>query len=258
MSRLARCAAAVLAVAVLPSCGSAQPTQAARDGPVRLASYDFQENQILVEVYAEGVRRAGLTVSVQHGIGPREIVAPALEQGVVDVVVDYLGTALVFASPPGSELPESPDEMQALLEDTMGDRGVAVLEAARAEDQNGFAVTTAFAAAQGVGTLTELVPLAPELVFGGPPECPDRPLCLPGLEEVYGLEFGEFRDDGLTAGDGGGPDSRADRRRPPGDDRRPAGDRPDHGAHRRSRAPAARERRPPRPRRGGGAVGRNA
>ena len=42
---------------------------------------------------------------------PREVVAPALEQGVVDVVVEYLGTALVFASPPGSELPESPEEM---------------------------------------------------------------------------------------------------------------------------------------------------
>jgi osmoprotectant transport system substrate-binding protein len=193
MSRLARCAAAVLAVAVLASCGSAQPSQAAPDGTIRLASYDFQENQILVEVYAEAVRRAGLSVSVQHGIGPREIVAPALEQGVVDVVVDYLGTALVFASPPGSELPESPDEMQDLLENTMEERGVAVLEAARAEDQNGFAITTAFAAAQGVGTLSDLAPLAPELVFGGPPECPDRPLCLPGLETVYGLRFGEFQ-----------------------------------------------------------------
>jgi osmoprotectant transport system substrate-binding protein len=193
MSRLARCAAAVLAVAVLPSCGSDQPSQAAPDGTIRLASYDFQENQILAEVYAEGLRRAGLPVSVQHGIGPREIVAPALEQGVVDVVVEYLGTALVFASPPGSELPESPDEMQELLEDTMEDRGIAVLEAARAEDQNGFAITTAFAAAQGVGSLSELAPLAPELVFGGPPECPNRPLCLPGLEAVYGMEFGEFQ-----------------------------------------------------------------
>jgi osmoprotectant transport system substrate-binding protein len=35
--------------------------------------------------------------------------------------------------------------------------------------------------------------LASTLVFGGPPECPDRPFCLIGLEETYGLEFGEFR-----------------------------------------------------------------
>jgi osmoprotectant transport system substrate-binding protein len=30
------------------------------------------------------------------------------------------------------------------------------------------------------------------LVLGGPPECPDRPFCLKGLQDVYGLEFKEF------------------------------------------------------------------
>jgi osmoprotectant transport system substrate-binding protein len=132
-------------------------------------------------------------VSVQHGIGTREVVAPALEQDVVDVVVEYLGTALVFNLPHGAELPGTPEEMEDLLEDTMEGHGVEVLDAARAEDQNGFAVTTAFAARHGVARLSDLGPLAPGLTFGGPPECPDRPLCLPGLREVYGLEFGAVR-----------------------------------------------------------------
>lgn len=30
------------------------------------------------------------------------------------------------------------------------------------------------------------------LTFGGPPECPERPFCLPGLRDVYGIEFAEF------------------------------------------------------------------
>ena len=34
--------------------------------------------------------------------------------------------------------------------------------------------------------------LASTLRFGGPPECPERPFCLIGLEETYGLEFAEF------------------------------------------------------------------
>ena len=34
--------------------------------------------------------------------------------------------------------------------------------------------------------------LASTLRFGGPPECPDRPFCLIGLQETYGLEFAEF------------------------------------------------------------------
>lgn len=36
-------------------------------------------------------------------------------------------------------------------------------------------------------------PVASQLVLGGPPECPDRPFCLPGLEETYGIEFAEFK-----------------------------------------------------------------
>ena len=34
--------------------------------------------------------------------------------------------------------------------------------------------------------------VASQLTLGGPPECPDRPFCIPGLEEVYGIEFGNF------------------------------------------------------------------
>jgi osmoprotectant transport system substrate-binding protein len=61
--------------------------------------------------------------------------------------------------------------------------------AADAQDQNGFAVTKGFATDQRVSSLSDLGPLAARLAFGGPPECPDRPLCLPGLERTYGLRF---------------------------------------------------------------------
>jgi osmoprotectant transport system substrate-binding protein len=42
--------------------------------------------------------------------------------------------------------------------------------------------------------------IASTLVLGGPPECPERPFCLLGLAETYGLEFKEF-----TPLDAGGP-----------------------------------------------------
>jgi glycine betaine/choline ABC-type transport system substrate-binding protein len=35
--------------------------------------------------------------------------------------------------------------------------------------------------------------VASQLTLGGPPECPKRPFCLPGLEETYGIEFAEFK-----------------------------------------------------------------
>lgn len=36
-------------------------------------------------------------------------------------------------------------------------------------------------------------PVASQLVLGGPPECPERPFCIPGLEETYGIEFQDFK-----------------------------------------------------------------
>ena len=35
--------------------------------------------------------------------------------------------------------------------------------------------------------------VASQLVLGGPPECPERPFCLKGLEDTYGLQFKEFK-----------------------------------------------------------------
>jgi osmoprotectant transport system substrate-binding protein len=187
----------LVAVAVLllglPACSGGTDESGDPDATIRFASYDFTENQILAEVYAEGVRRAGLPVSIQEAVGTREVVQPALQQGVLDVVVDYLGTAVAFTDANASARERTPEELGTALAEALDDRGVSVLDAAEAEDQNGFAVTTAFGAENGVGRLSELAPLAPGLVFGGPPECPERPFCLKGLEDVYGLHFGEVR-----------------------------------------------------------------
>jgi glycine betaine/choline ABC-type transport system substrate-binding protein len=35
-------------------------------------------------------------------------------------------------------------------------------------------------------------PIAGQLTLGGPPECPERPFCIPGLRDTYGVEFGTF------------------------------------------------------------------
>jgi osmoprotectant transport system substrate-binding protein len=46
--------------------------------------------------------------------------------------------------------------------------------------------------------------VASRLVFGGPPECPSRPLCLEGLEDVYGVRFKSV----VSYLDAGGPVTR--------------------------------------------------
>jgi glycine betaine/choline ABC-type transport system substrate-binding protein len=34
--------------------------------------------------------------------------------------------------------------------------------------------------------------VASQLTLGGPPECPERPFCIPGFRETYGIEFSQF------------------------------------------------------------------
>ena len=171
-------------VALLTGCsgagGTPEPAPATADEVLRLASYDFRENQILVEVYAEAARRSGVPVAVLHDAGTREILVPALQQGVVDVLVDYLGTALAFTTPDAAPEQRTPAELHAALASAAGGRGVTVPRAAGAEDKNGFAVTEDFRRRHDVVTLSGLAPLAAELRFGGPPECPERRSACPG------------------------------------------------------------------------------
>ena len=59
-----------------------------------VASFNFPESELLAAIYGLAIRHAGIPVRLELDLGPRELVQPALEQGLVDVVPEYLGTAL--------------------------------------------------------------------------------------------------------------------------------------------------------------------
>jgi osmoprotectant transport system substrate-binding protein len=67
-----------------------------------------------------------------------------------------------------------------------------VLAFAKAQDRNGFVVTGDLARRRQLERISDLAPIADQLTLGGPPECPDRSLCLKGLQDVYGLQFARF------------------------------------------------------------------
>lgn len=190
-----RCGATLVAgLLLLSSCqGDDAPVVRHPPGSVRVGSFDFPESVLLGEIYAAALEQHGVDVVRQLGTGPREAVAPALEQDLVDLVPEYLGTSLTFVTL-GEAVPSSvPAAVHEDLVRAYAARDIAVLDYAPAQDHNAIAVTRETAEEHGLAAISDLRPVAGQMTFGGPPECPERPLCLQGLESKYGLRFEAFQ-----------------------------------------------------------------
>lgn len=190
-----RAAVACLAAAMmLPSCRGSGPAPSVSGEPaaeVVVGSFNFPESTLVAEIYARALEAAGIPVRREVGLGPRELVQPALLSGLVDVVPEYLGTALASVAPSADPAPDADTVRQALSRALAG-WGVRVLEPAGAQNQNGVVVSRATADHFGLSSVSDLAAYSSDLVLGGPPECPERPYCLPGLERVYDLRFAGF------------------------------------------------------------------
>ena len=189
--------------------GLDQQEQVGGGASVTVGAANFSESATLAEIYAGALRAAGFDAQVQT-IGNRETYEPALESGDLTVVPEYVGTLTEFLNStingPDPEPLASPDleATTAALTDLGAQRGLVFGTPSAAQDQNAFAVTTGFAEEYGVTTLSELAEACGGITLGGPPECPERAFCQPGLEEVYGLEIDEF-----ISLDAGGPLTKA-------------------------------------------------
>jgi osmoprotectant transport system substrate-binding protein len=179
---------AVLALAlVATACGSGD---GAVDGePITLASFNFNESVIVAEIYAQGLEANGYEIERKLNLGNREVVKPALESGEIDLVPEYVGSLAGFL---GVEESADSEATWEAAKAAFEELGVTLLRYSPAQDKNAYVVTAETASEFGLSTVSDLQPVAGELIFGGPPECPERPLCLVGLQEVYGLQFAEF------------------------------------------------------------------
>lgn len=185
----------------LAACGSGadDPTVEPRGEAVRVASFNFPESVLLGEMLAQALEARDVPVERVLDLGPREVVQPALQLGVVDVVPEYLGSLLDFVALGQGTATVDVETNVARLRSVLDGRDVLVLEPGPAENTNVVVLGPRRARELRVRTIGGLEPVAGGLSFAGPPECPDRALCLPGLEEVYGLEFREFVPQASTA-----------------------------------------------------------
>jgi len=152
----------------------------------------FAENQIVAEMYAQVLENAGYKVSRQLDLGSREISDKALQEGQIDLKPEYLGSELLFLDPNGQGSGDPAAEAQA-LQPLLSAKGVTLLDYSQANDTNSFVVTQETADKYSLDTMSSLAPVAGQLTLGGPPECPQRPFCILGLKDTYGITFGHFK-----------------------------------------------------------------
>lgn len=156
-------------------------------GSLTVGTFNFTESQILGHMYAEALGAAGYDVTVEDNLGSREqVVFPAIEGGRLDIVPEYIQSLLVHLDADAESV--SPDEGVERIEGLLPE-GLELLEPSEAQDQNALVVTAETAEKYGLSKVSDLRDVDESLTLGGPPECPQRPLCIPGYEQVYGLSF---------------------------------------------------------------------
>jgi osmoprotectant transport system substrate-binding protein len=162
------------------------------DAVITVGSFDFPESVLLAEIYGGALAAAKFPVRILPSLGPREVVDPALTNGLVQLVPEYAGSALEFFSLGRLAAPSNAGAANKALAGSVAAHGLMVARPTPAQDANAIVVTAATAARYGLRSIADLARAAPGLVFGGPPECPGRAYCLQGLKRAYGLHFKAF------------------------------------------------------------------
>jgi osmoprotectant transport system substrate-binding protein len=159
-----------------------------------IGSAGFTESDLLAQMYALLLQKAGHRTRILS-VTNRELYEPALESGQIDVVPEYAATFADWlnakdngadAAPVGSP---DPDTTLRALRRLAAPRGLTVLDAGRAVDQNAFAVTAAYAREHRLRTLTDLGKSGLPVRLAAGDECVQRPYCAPGLRKTYGIDI---------------------------------------------------------------------
>jgi osmoprotectant transport system substrate-binding protein len=195
MWSVVRVAAVVPVSLALVGCsaiGPAREAPAERSGSIVVGvSGAFAENQIVAEMYAQVLERAGYIVERQVDLRSREVSQNALESGRIDVKPEYL-SSLLLSMDPNAPASDDPAHVAGELRDLLRPRGIAVLTPSPAEDTNQFVANAKTAQRFNLTTMSSLAPVAGQLTLGAPPECVQRAFCLPGLYRTYGILFNDF------------------------------------------------------------------
>jgi len=195
-TRIAALIAAVLVALAMPGCGSGNPLAGGGTaGTVAVGSANFAESELLMELYAAALRKAGVPVQTRPRLGPREITNRALADGSITVMPEYTGNLLHFIDPASTAT--AADDVYAALRKALPST-LQVLDQSTAEDSDVLVVTQQTSARLGLTSMAALAPHCPQLTLGAAGEWPAR--WKDKIAQVYGCTFRQ-----ILSTDAGGP-----------------------------------------------------
>ena len=184
----------------LAACSSHDPLDSNDSGSggtgVTVGSANFTESEIIAEVYAQALEKAGVSVKRRMQIGARDVYVKALKDGSIDLVPEYSGNLLQFFQ--GSSTASDEKSVMDALRKAVPS-GMSVGEPSAAQDADSWCVTSEFSKAHKVTSLADLAKLDAVKV-GGNPELKERPY---GLTKVYGVPASRIKFTALS--DSSGP-----------------------------------------------------
>jgi glycine betaine/choline ABC-type transport system substrate-binding protein len=163
------------------------------DVAVKVGSKNFTEEFILGEIYAQALQAAGYKVSKDLNLGDAEIAFKALKNKDIDGYPEYTSTALTsFFGVKPTDVPSDATQAVEESQDDFAKVGLVAFDPTPFNSANAVGMLKKKADELGVSKVSDLKGKSQNLTLYGSPECRQRPDCLVGLEQDYGLKFKKF------------------------------------------------------------------
>jgi osmoprotectant transport system substrate-binding protein len=168
--------------------GSSTPTTPSGGGVVRISGQNFTEAEIVADMYAGVLAKAGYQPQVKL-VGTRDVYMATFPKS-IDVVPEYVGGIvdfLLLKADPKAKIPTESDPQQVIdaAKSQLDSAGITLLNPSNATDTNAFFVTKKYSQDNNVTKLSDLQ--GKSVVLAAAPDCEGRLDCAGGLEDQYGI-----------------------------------------------------------------------
>jgi osmoprotectant transport system substrate-binding protein len=158
-----------------------------------IGSKNFPEQEILGEIYAQGLAAAGYKVKSDLSLGSETVAHKAVKTGAVSGYPEYASTALTsFFGLEPEEVPSDATEAWEKANEEFEKEGLVAFEPTPFASANAVGLLKTTAEKYGLKDVSDLEGVSEKLSLYGSPECRERIDCLAGLEKLYGLKFKSF------------------------------------------------------------------